>query len=559
MEYIGNINKKNINGKVYYYHQYRLEGKMITKVISDNEAYDLSFKICYSKEYDLNDFLNHKFNTDISTGLSLYNLEKPYSGYKHRYCFDNIQDYINREHPGKVLALYGLRRTGKTTLIFQTLLSLSIKEHSKAAFIRIKRGDTYSELKEDLDYLTTHGFKYIFIYEVTLLDNFIAISSVFSDIYGTRSKVVLSGTDSLGLYIAKYDELFDRAIFVHTTYISFKEFSNVLGVDSIDIYIEYGGTMSLDTNRYNITPLSDDNYMSYIDSAIANNITHSLKNYKNGDHFSHLYELYEKGELNNVINRVVEDQNHRFAISVIEREFKSNDLGSLKDILSKSTDESISNALKNIDEENIIQTLMNALSIINKEKQTTQITKEVIDEIESYLDILDVVKEVEEVNMVSQSSIRKKVVIQPGIRYSQAKEVLHILLNDEHVKQLPKPIVEVVKEKLLDDIKGRMLEEIVLYQTSLVNPNTFKLIFPVGEYDMVSIDIANKCSSIFEIKHSSTINERQYIHLMDENKISNFEKQYYKVVNKIVLYNGNDFEIADKGIKYLNVSGYLKR
>ena len=48
----------------------------------------------------------------------------------------------------------------------------------------------------------------------------------------------------------------------------------------------------------------------YIDTAIAKNIQHSLKMYEYGGHFRSLLDLYEKGELTNVINRVVENINH---------------------------------------------------------------------------------------------------------------------------------------------------------------------------------------------------------------------------------------------------------
>ncbi len=37
-------------------------------------------------------------------------------------------------------------------------------------------------------------------------------------------------------------------------------------------------------------------------------------------------DLYERGELTNVINRVVENINHRFTKSVIEKTFKSHDI-----------------------------------------------------------------------------------------------------------------------------------------------------------------------------------------------------------------------------------------
>jgi len=64
----------------------------------------------------------------------------------------------------------------------------------------------------------------------------------------------------------------------------------------------------------------------YVDSAIARNIQHSLKNYRDGNHFRHLAELYEADELTSAINRIVEDINHRFTLSVLTKDFKSNDL-----------------------------------------------------------------------------------------------------------------------------------------------------------------------------------------------------------------------------------------
>ena len=61
----------------------------------------------------------------------------------------------------------------------------------------------------------------------------------------------------------------------------------------------------------------------YVDSAIAHNIQHSLKNYQYEGHFRHLAELYEAKELTNAINRVVEDMNHRFTIEVLTKDFRS--------------------------------------------------------------------------------------------------------------------------------------------------------------------------------------------------------------------------------------------
>lgn len=116
-------------------------------------------------------------------------------------------------------------------------------------------------------------------------------------------------------------------IFLHTTFIPYREFEEVLGIKGIDEYICYGGTMSLGGVHYNekSTFASKKSVDEYVDSAIAKNIQHSLKCYQYGGHFRALYDLYEKGELTSAINRVVEDVNHRFTLDVLTKDFISHD------------------------------------------------------------------------------------------------------------------------------------------------------------------------------------------------------------------------------------------
>lgn len=121
---------------------------------------------------------------------------------------------------------------------------------------------------------------------------------------------------------------------------------------------------------------------------------------------------------------------------------------------------------------------------------------------------------------------------------------------------LPFEIRKIIEDKLLSDIKGCLLEEIVLYQTSLANKETFKIAFPLGEIDMVTLDTNKKSSNVFEIKYSSTIDKRQYAHLVNEDFVSVIEKAYYPIDKKIVLYKGQNSVIDD--VIYLNVEEYLK-
>ena len=72
-----------------------------------------------------------------------------------------LRDYIFKDIADKVFILYGLRRTGKTTLIRQIILELSESDFNKAAFIQITSKDSLSDIDEDLRLLEKNGYKYV--------------------------------------------------------------------------------------------------------------------------------------------------------------------------------------------------------------------------------------------------------------------------------------------------------------------------------------------------------------------------------------------------------------
>lgn len=143
-----------------------------------------------------------EFATNVLMGEAL----RPYivnvCDYRKRDCFKKMHDYIYGSHQDKVLILYGLRRTGKTTMIRQIFAEMSDADLAKTAFIQITARDTLKELNRDLRLLQSHGFRYVFIDEVTLMNDFIEGAALLSDIFvACGMKIVLSGTDSLGVYI----------------------------------------------------------------------------------------------------------------------------------------------------------------------------------------------------------------------------------------------------------------------------------------------------------------------------------------------------------------------
>ena len=323
--------------------------------------------------------------------------------------------------------------------------------------------------------------------------------------------------------------------------------------------MEFGGTMSQSGDNYNKGIFgTKKSTADYVNTAIARNIQHSLKNYQYGSHFRNLKSLYDKGELTSAINRIVEDMNHEFTIEVLTRAFKSHDFGSAKDIMRKDR-ENPTDILDDADGEKITERLKKLLRILNQEEQKIEIQDAHRLEIKEYLDLLDLTCDIPLVNMNDLHSKKVTTVFsQPGLRYSQAESLIKSLMMDETFKNVDAQERKRITERILDDIKGRMLEEIVQLETKKANPNleVFKLQFAVGEFDMVVYDPENVCCKIYEIKHSKEKSPFQYRHLINEDNCKQTEFRYGKILEKVVLYRGESYS-EENGIQYKNVEDYL--
>ena len=568
----GCIGKKIIKGNTYYYHRYSENNKRVEKYVDASLIQILDEKIQLRKELELQ---LRKIKSDFKSNTKINNknfycevliendLKKFIQGvrrYKKRDCFNTINEYLYDDSCEKVLILYGLRRTGKTTLIRQLIFEMDNINFNKTAFIQVKYSNTLADINNDLKKLNDLGYKYVFIDEVTLLEDFIEGSALFSDIYTSSGiKIVLSGTDSLSFLFSKSEELYNRCILIHTTFIPYKEFEKVLGIKGIDEYIRYGGTMALGGDNYNNVKIFDDDSSTneYIDTAIAKNIQHSLKYYNDGNHFRNLQELYEKNELTNVINRVVEDINHRFTVDVLTKKFKSSDLAISRRNLMKDTTNPIT-ILEEIDNDLLVEGLKKILDILDKDKPIIKLNELHVIEIKEYLKLLDLVYEVDERSFPNINSIKKNIVIsQPGLRYAQATSLIKVLLLDEAFYNLSIIEINSIKNRILNEIKGRMMEDIIMLETKIFNPNKeiFKLKFAVGEIDMVVFDPLSLSCDIYEIKYSNKIVSDHYKHLIDKEKTDLINFRFGNINNKYVIYRGNN-EIVD-GVNYINVEDFL--
>lgn len=548
----GSITTKKIKNGTYYYHRVTINGKRRETYVDPVRAFFLKeqieqrktlekelklLKLSLPKTPDRIEALRDSassFHTYLRTGDALKNFAAPVKQYQKRDCYVRLQNFLYDNTTEKVMILYGLRRTGKTTLIRQAIAEMNGEDLKKAAFIQVKSTDTLADVNADLRQLEAAGFHYIFMDEVTLMKDFIEGAALFSDIFAASGmKIVLSGTDSLGFLFSEDAQLFDRCLMIHTTFIPYREYERILGITGIDEYIRYGGTMSLGGVDYN----SDSVFATpkrageYIDSAIARNIQHSLKCYQGGGHFRSLRELYDKNELTSVINRVVEDMNHRFTVDTLDR----------------------------IDICQVTEKLRAALEIRNREEQSVQISDSHTIEIKEYLGLLDLITDID-IDHIPASAYKDtiSVIVQPGMRYIQAEELIQSILSDSTFDELDISRKNNILERIRSEVKGRMMEELILLETKLSCPQkrVFKLQFAVGEFDMVIADPETLTCRIYEIKHSDKAVPEQCRHLADEQKCRETEHRYGMITGKYVIYRGVP-QIMN-GIEYLNAEEYLR-
>ena len=80
-----------------------------------------------------------------------------------------------------------------------------------------------------------------------------------------------------------------------------------------------------------------------------------------------------------------------------------------------------------------------------------------------------------EIDLESLPEVNKKskvtVITQPGMRYAQANAIVENILLDAKFQELSIKERQRILERLLNEIRGRMMEDIVLLETKIAKPD----------------------------------------------------------------------------------------
>ena len=172
----GGITVKKIkgkNGKTYEYHflQWRENGKQKSRALKEDEIAIVQSQLEERKRLerlpafpDAEEKTPVDFNVQIRIGAALRSYVAPVKELKKRNGFKDITEYVYGNEYNKVFILYGLRRTGKTTLIKQVIAEMSDSDFDRAAFIQITPKDDLATLNKDLKKFVSEAKRYGVLY-----------------------------------------------------------------------------------------------------------------------------------------------------------------------------------------------------------------------------------------------------------------------------------------------------------------------------------------------------------------------------------------------------------
>lgn len=480
--------------------------------------------------------------------------------YEARNGIHDVISFVEEPPPNRILAIFGLRRTGKTVMMAQAIALMEKEAFDHSAYVLASASDSVNDLSALIENLhKDQKIDTFFIDEVTACPDFIKEANIFSDAHSPLGmRIVLSGTDSLAFVLAGYTTLLDRMDMVHTTHIPFSEYFRLIDVDisqdqRMDYFLKSGGVLSHDSEKY---------FAEFKGRALAENIQHSLNNHEESGYFPILRKLRESGLLTSAIQKIIQDHDHHFALYKLHSLFELTDLAvPLKYVRSRLESMRI---FYDKYFEKIKNDVKHDLGIIDVNESVLRLTRDDVKQIRDYLETLGLFVKCP---VISFDTAQKKhmhpshikwINVQPGLRWTHVKTLVNAIGQD----MLDNCAITVkewndLHKSIECNVLGWMMEDQVILETMLAYEHShFVRVFRArdGDIDLVLAKKDGSGYSIAEIKHANVFKTDYKVNL--ENKA--FQKAlecFGKLEKKTVIYNG-DAE-KSKDVEYINVCQYL--
>lgn len=209
----------------------------------------------------------------------------------HRYISDHIALSLNKRDmvygilnfcsepkSSRVLIVHGIRRTGKTVSILQSISELIHRGVDRNNIVYIAITGNNVTLGDIVDYIESHNQEYIFIDEITRVADFYDNAAIISDILAVSRYIVLTGTDSFVFPAVTKTNLYGRAQVIHSTLIPYKEYIRLFNIntaDAVDVYKNDGGMLL--RSEFSSDPIIYQTLKSVVLENIKNSIRCGIK------------------------------------------------------------------------------------------------------------------------------------------------------------------------------------------------------------------------------------------------------------------------------------------
>lgn len=503
------------------------------------------------------------------------------NGMEKRFIYKDLMEFLENPSYHRICALYGLRRTGKTIMMKQAMVELGLENcrliEIPSNIKNIDMLDIYTLLKDYRE----QGIRYVFLDEITELDDFIQVSNLLADKYAGCMCIVAAGTDSYGLRMAADDALYDRVSFVHTTMIPFAEFSHIFKTNDIDEYIRYGGTMAPSQSK-NCPFKEEREAKRYIQTAITDNIINSMEKSGRLDDYHSLSLLHYAGLLGPFINKNVELYCGNFKNSLAENiSRKVNMLHKTKNNLLRRHNEDYEELIKRLPVSEINDIFLKEFSLdaefgkfLIKHEHNHDIIEHTIRDCIHFFKDMDILHKISEMGFDMEDDkpdiYDLYYIIQPGMKSVLVQSMEEIIIEEcRKYSDLTDSDIKIFTNEIKNSVYGEILENLVQFETSYFLDKERYEVFKVkfrdnyGEYDMIVRDKKTNEIDIYEIKHSHNFVPAQIKHLENKNYADKITAYYTKragypatIKNKVLLYRGNTVRYKD--IACLNTAEFFK-
>lgn len=437
---------------------------------------------------------------DLVLGDSLLDLIECGNTANRRDCFDKVKAFLDNTDIAKqnILSLYGVRRTGKTFLMYQAVQYLCDKGVSldKIAFITISPDKT--EALELMQYIKTlvkvYEMKYVFVDEITYVKDELSLLTELSDCY-FKVKFVLTGTNSAGFLPLFRQYLYGRTLRVSTSYISYNEYIKLVGDCSVLEYIRQGGILQADT-------LYEDNHKlrleqraelskAYIDTAIIQNLFGTIKQ---SDYFSDKYPLLsdmyfiDTEDLKTLLFKWLQKYSEPLSLRIMAKVLNSSDISITVETFSHSSDDINLDGFK----KELTRHLQDYLNIQDfaEVRKSKYYNLDFINQFKDFLYNIDCI--------IKNTNISKEFLIPIGLRYGLVCETLSSLSDKYNdIAQRYGVLVswDDFARKLSETAEGLLLEDVIYLELTMHEVSFYK--YRVNNQAEIDFVVGNK---LFEIK-----------------------------------------------------------